>query len=148
MDATGGRGRAFVDLHCHTSASFDSLASPRSVVRAAASRGLTHLAITDHDRIEGALKAREIAAAEGWPLTILIGQEIKTRDGDLIGVFLERPIRSGLGAFGDDRRGPGAGRPRRDPASIRPLPRLLAGGGGMDGLAPLVDWVEATTPGS
>ena len=50
--------RYFVDLHCHTSASFDCLASPASMVKAAASRGLTHLAITDHDRIEGALRAR------------------------------------------------------------------------------------------
>ena len=49
--------KAFVDLHCHTSVSFDSLAKPESVVRAAAKRGLTHLAITDHDRIEGALRA-------------------------------------------------------------------------------------------
>ena len=53
--------RYFVDLHCHTSASFDCLASPESVVKAAASRGLTHLAITDHDRIEGALRARDAA---------------------------------------------------------------------------------------
>jgi len=48
--------RVFIDLHCHTAASFDSLASPASVVRAAASRGLTHLAITDHGTIDGALR--------------------------------------------------------------------------------------------
>ena len=57
--------RAFVDLHCHTSASFDSLAGPESVVRAAAARGITHLAITDHDRIEGGRRAR--AAGPGGP---------------------------------------------------------------------------------
>ena len=34
-------GRAFIDLHCHTSASFDSLADPAKVVRAASARGLT-----------------------------------------------------------------------------------------------------------
>ena len=45
-------GRAFIDLHCHTSASFDSLADPAKVVRAAAARGLTHLVVSDHDRIE------------------------------------------------------------------------------------------------
>ena len=60
----GGRTgrRAFADLHTHSRASFDSLASPASLVRTAASRGLTHLAITDHDRIDGALEARAIAA--------------------------------------------------------------------------------------
>ena len=142
MDAAGGRGRAFVDLHSHTSASFDSLASPRSVVRAAASRGLTHLAITDHDRIDGALEAREAATREALPLTVLVGQEIRTRQGDLIGVFLERPIRSGLDAFEaiEDVRAQGGlvGIPH-------PFDRFrssLLGTSEVDELAPLVDWVE------
>jgi len=142
MDAAGGRGRSFVDLHSHTSASFDSLASPRSVVRAAASRGLTHLAITDHDRIDGALEAREVTAREGLSLTILVGQEIRTRQGDLIGVFLERPIRSGLDAVEaiEDVRAQGGlvGIPH-------PFDRFrnsLLGTGEVDELAPLVDWVE------
>jgi predicted metal-dependent phosphoesterase TrpH len=142
MDAAGGRGRAFVDLHSHTSASFDSLASPRAVVRAAASRGLTHLAITDHDRIDGALAAREMATREALPLTVLVGQEIRTRQGDLIGVFLERPIRSGLDAVEaiEDVRAQGGlvGIPH-------PFDRFrssLLGTGEVDELAPLVDWVE------
>ena len=42
--------RAFIDLHCHTSASFDCLSRPADVVKAAAKRGLTHLIVTDHDR--------------------------------------------------------------------------------------------------
>jgi predicted metal-dependent phosphoesterase TrpH len=82
----------FLDLHCHTSASFDCLASPESQVRAAAARGLTHLAITDHDRIDGALRARD-AAPDG--LTVLIGEEIKTADGDLVAVFLEQAVAPG-----------------------------------------------------
>jgi predicted metal-dependent phosphoesterase TrpH len=85
--------RAFVDLHCHTNASFDCLSSPKAVVRAAAERGLTHLAITDHDRIDGALAARELAPAG---LTVIVGEEVKTRDGDLICLFLERAIPPGL----------------------------------------------------
>ncbi len=84
--------RAFVDLHCHTSASFDCLARPESVVRAAASRGITHLAITDHDTIDGALMARD-AAPEG--LTVIVGEEVKTSDGDLIALFLERAVAPG-----------------------------------------------------
>ncbi len=82
----------FLDLHCHTSASFDCLSSPEAQVRAAATRGLTHLAITDHDRIDGALRARD-AAPDG--LTVLIGEEIKTADGDLVAVFLERAVAPG-----------------------------------------------------
>ena len=57
------QGRAIVDLHCHTSASFDSLSDPIAVVRAAAARGITHLAITDHDRVDGAQRAREVSTA-------------------------------------------------------------------------------------
>ncbi|HJP89532.1 MAG TPA: PHP domain-containing protein [Candidatus Limnocylindrales bacterium] len=93
--------RAFVDLHCHTSASFDSLASPASVVRAAAARGLTHLAITDHDRIDGALEAEAFLASdagrEAAPgLSLIVGQEIRTSSGDLIGVFMHEAVPPGL----------------------------------------------------
>jgi predicted metal-dependent phosphoesterase TrpH len=83
----------FIDLHCHTSASFDSFADPLAVARAAAARGLTHLAITDHGTLEGALRARDGAPAE---LTVLVGEEIRTTLGDLIAVFLERPVPAGL----------------------------------------------------
>jgi hypothetical protein len=96
--------RAFLDLHCHTSASFDSLAAPGAVLRAAAARGITHLAITDHDRIDGAREALEARVAllavpdrrdEALP-AILVGQEIRTTAGDLIGVFLREAVPTGL----------------------------------------------------
>ena len=94
-DLRGGpipTGRVFVDLHCHTNASFDSLSDPRSVARAASTRGLTHLAITDHDRIDAAVALRD-AAPEG--LTIIVGEEVKTADGDLICLFLTRAVPPG-----------------------------------------------------
>ncbi|MDP4943802.1 MAG: PHP domain-containing protein, partial [bacterium Ellin6529] len=71
--------RAVVDLHCHTSASFDSLSDPAAVARTAASRGITHLAITDHDRIDGALRARDTATPG---LTVIVGSEVRTAQGD------------------------------------------------------------------
>lgn len=86
---------AFVDLHCHTRASFDCLSAPAAVVKAASERGLTHLAITDHDRIDGALEARALAPAG---LTVIVGEEVKTADGDLICLFLDRAIPPGLSA--------------------------------------------------
>ncbi len=88
-------GRAFVDLHCHTRGSFDSLSAPKDVMKAAHARGLTHLAITDHDRIDVALEARDLAPPE---LTIIVGEEVKTRDGDLICLFLDRAIPPGMSA--------------------------------------------------
>lgn len=85
--------RSLADLHCHTSASFDSLSKPADVARVAAERGLTHLAITDHDRIDGALGARDAAPAG---LTIIVGQEVRTSTGDLIALYIENPIPPGL----------------------------------------------------
>jgi predicted metal-dependent phosphoesterase TrpH len=132
--------KAFMDLHCHTSVSFDSLAKPESVVRAAAKRGLTHLAITDHDRIEGALRARD-AAPEG--LFIIVGEEVKTADGDLIALFLERavaPGRSARDTIAEVRdQGGLVGIPHpfdRHRGSMLKDPRLEA-------LTPFVDWVES-----
>jgi hypothetical protein len=88
--------RAFIDLHCHTRASFDCLSAPREVVRAATARGLTHLAITDHETIDGALEARDLAREHAPGLTVLVGEEIRTREGDLIALFLERAVPRGL----------------------------------------------------
>lgn len=87
--------RAFIDLHCHTSGSFDCLSDPAAVMRAAAARGLTHLAITDHERIDAALRARD-AAPHG--LTVIVGEEVRTADGDLICLFLEQAVPRGLPA--------------------------------------------------
>ena len=130
----------FVDLHCHTSASFDCLASPESQVQAAAKRGLTHLAITDHDRIDGALRARDAAPAG---LTVIVGEEIKTADGDLIALFLERAVEPGLPARETIEavraQGGLVGIPHpfdQHRGSMLKDPRLEA-------IGPMVDWVEA-----
>ena len=88
-------GRAFVDLHAHSAASFDSLARPAPMVeRAAAARGLTHLAITDHERIDGALRARGLAPARRCRSSS--ARRSGRRDGDLLGLFLERAVPPGL----------------------------------------------------
>ena len=50
-----------VDLHMHTRFSKDSLSRVEDVLAAAMRRGLSAIAITDHDGIEGALEAKEIA---------------------------------------------------------------------------------------
>jgi predicted metal-dependent phosphoesterase TrpH len=137
----GGVRRAFIDLHCHTSASFDSVADPAAVARTAVSRGLTHLAITDHDRIDGALSARAAAPPE---LTIIVGEEVKTTDGDLIAVFLREVVPPGLSAVETiaaiREQGGLVGVPH-------PFDRLRGfgrrSGAQLESIAHLVDWVEA-----
>ena len=134
--------RAFVDLHVHTSASFDSIASPASIVRAATERGLTHLAITDHDGIGGAVAARDIARAAAPELTVIVGQEIKTRDGDIIGVFLERDVPADLPATEAIAEIRSQGGLVGIPHPFDRLRRSLQSEELLGSLAPLVDWVE------
>jgi len=81
--------RSFADLHCHSSASFDSLSSPKDLVKMAVRIGLSHLAITDHERIDGALRARDLAPEH---LLVIVGEEVRTSAGDMLGLFLERPV--------------------------------------------------------
>jgi predicted metal-dependent phosphoesterase TrpH len=131
--------RVFIDLHCHTRASFDSLSPPASVVRVAAQRGLTHLIVTDHDRLDGALEARAAAPPE---LTVIVGQEIRTLAGDLIAAFVTEPIPRGLPAV----EAIAAVRAQGGLVGIpHPFDRFR-GSVGRDAvipsLAPLVDWVE------
>ena len=139
--------RAFLDLHCHTSASFDSLASPASVVRSAAARGITHLAITDHDRIDGALEARERAREIEPGVEVLVGEEIRSRDGDLIAVFLDEAIAPGLSAAETiaavHERGGLVGIPH--PFDGLRGSSTMRGGAATDmgALAAAADWVEA-----
>lgn len=137
--------RAFVDLHCHTSASFDSLASPGAVVRAAAARGVTHLAITDHDKIDGALVARTLAETEAPGLHVIVGQEIRTPAGDLIGVFLQEAIPPGL----EPTEAVAAVHAQGGLVGIaHPFDRFRGSVGkgdatALDALASAVDWIEA-----
>jgi hypothetical protein len=126
-------------LHCHTRASFDSLASPSAVVRAAAARGLTHLVITDHDRIDGALEAR---AAAPEAITVIVGEEIRTLEGDLIAAFIGEPVPPGLPAS----KAIAAVRAQGGLVGIpHPFDRFRGSMGRTEALAvlaPLVDWVE------
>lgn len=79
------------DLHCHTCYSHDSFAALDAVLAQASRRGLTHLAITDHDEIEGALRARD----RNHGLAVIVGSEVSLEGGaHLIGLFLERKITS------------------------------------------------------
>ena len=132
--------RAFADLHTHSKGSFDSLASPKDMIKAAADRGLTHLAITDHDRIDVAQEARGLSQTA---VTVIVGEEVKTRDGDLICLFLETAIPPGLSAMetiaAAREQGGLVGIPHPFDKTRGSLLRDAA----MASLAPHVDWVEA-----
>lgn len=86
------------DLHLHTTYS-DGQPSVSALLDAIASRGdLTVIAITDHDTIAGALQAQRLVSAGDYPFEVVIGEEVSTRDGHIIGLFLERTVPAGLSA--------------------------------------------------
>ena len=134
--------RSFADLHTHSSASFDSLASPASLIRTAAARGLTHLAITDHDRIDAALEARDRAATIAPDLTVIVGEEVRTRDGDLICLFLERSIPPGLAVDEAIAEVRGQGGVVGVPHPFDRFRGSLLRAAAMERLADGVDWIE------
>lgn len=79
-----------VDFHTHSQASSDgslSLEDYRSLL----SSGLDFIAITDHDTIEFAQQARQILGER-----IIIGEEIHTNEGELIGLFLSKAVPAAL----------------------------------------------------
>ncbi|MFL5669213.1 MAG: PHP-associated domain-containing protein [Chloroflexota bacterium] len=132
--------RSFVDLHTHSKGSFDSLASPRDMVKAAVDRGLTHLAITDHDRVDVAQEARALGSSG---LMVIVGEEVKTRDGDLICLFLERAIPPGLSAMETIAAAREQGALVGIPHPFDRMRGSLLRDAAMASLAPHVDWVEA-----
>src|SRR5207302_522614 len=86
------RGRA--DLHMHTTAS-DGWPQPHELVDHARVAGLDVIAVTDHDTIEGALRAADYAAKFS-KLHVVIAEEVSSRNGHIVGLFLERRIRPGM----------------------------------------------------
>jgi predicted metal-dependent phosphoesterase TrpH len=94
MSVHSPAGRA--DLHVHSAWS-DGAQRPDAIVRACAGR-LDVLAITDHDEIQGALEARAFAREHGLAVEVVVGEEISTLNGHLLGLYLEERVPPGLPA--------------------------------------------------
>lgn len=80
------------DFHIHSKYSHDSLMEPRKIVKRAKKVGLSCIAITDHNTISGALEAKQYE--KEYDITVIVGTEILTDIGDLIGLHLSEEIRS------------------------------------------------------
>ncbi|MBC7109840.1 MAG: PHP domain-containing protein [Archaeoglobi archaeon] len=78
------------DLHVHTEYSYDCRSPLRDVLKIAKKRGLSGLAITDHDNLKGALRAMR----EEKELMIIPGVEISTNKGHLLALGVEEEIKS------------------------------------------------------
>lgn len=80
-----------VELHTHTCASKDSLVQPEKLLEHCQKVGIDRVAITDHNEIRGALAAKALA-----PEWVIVGEEIHTSQGELLGYFMTEHIPGGL----------------------------------------------------
>jgi predicted metal-dependent phosphoesterase TrpH len=84
-------GRA--DLHIHTLAS-DGISGLDEILDFVETRTeLDVIAITDHERIDAAVAARVLARERGLGVQVIVGEEVTTLGGHLLGLFLEEPVR-------------------------------------------------------
>jgi predicted metal-dependent phosphoesterase TrpH/glycosyltransferase involved in cell wall biosynthesis len=90
-----GRPWILADLHVHTDASHDCSIPVPALLDHAERIGLGAIAVTDHNVFGGAARAAELA--DGRPLRVIRGEEVKTKDeGEVIGLFLSEPIPRGM----------------------------------------------------
>ena len=80
--------RVKLDMHTHSEFSPDSRTPLKAQAAALKAAGIDVVCATDHNTIEGALRLRELA--EG--VRVIVGEEISSRDGEIIGLFLEQPV--------------------------------------------------------
>jgi len=84
------------DFHIHSCYSFDSNALPKEIVDKAIKEGIDCIAITDHGEIKGAFEAIEYS--KGKPILIIPGIEVKSKEGDILGLNVKEKIPDGLSA--------------------------------------------------
>lgn len=87
------------EFHCHTIYSHDSLVELDTLLKACDERGIDKIAITDHGSMRGAFKAHKMA-----PDRVILGEEIKTPEGEILGYFMTEEIPQGLQAVDVVRR--------------------------------------------
>jgi predicted metal-dependent phosphoesterase TrpH len=91
---SGKTGKA--DLHMHSTYS-DGCATIQQILdHVQHNTDLDVIAITDHDVIEGALRARDLWEKGSYRFDFIVGEEITTKEGHLLGLFIEHRIPSGL----------------------------------------------------
>lgn len=80
-----------IDLHTHSIVSHDGGISFRTYERLLKEKRLDYIAVTDHNSIEG---ARRLAQTLGEK--IIVGEEIKSTEGEITGLFLTEAVSAGL----------------------------------------------------
>ena len=81
-----------VDCHSHTMWSGDATTTPDELLEAVEASGIDVLCITDHSTTNGAFEL-----AEQLPCRVIVGEELRTGPGELMGLFLKERIPFGVG---------------------------------------------------
>ncbi len=84
-----------LDLHCHTTYSPDGTTRIEELLLHARKLGFGGLAVTDHNEIEGALKA--FGLAKDYGLVVVRGIEISSHDGHILAYGISEPVPRDLG---------------------------------------------------
>jgi len=79
-------------MHLHTLYSDGTVGIADLLAHLEMETDLDLVAITDHERIDGALRAREMHAAGDFSFELVVGEEITTRRGHLLALFLEERV--------------------------------------------------------
>lgn len=88
-------GHVRVDMHSHTMFSGDSTTTFDEVAESVAAAGIDVLCITDHNAVEG---AKRLTAALSGVCRVIVGEEVRTHTGEIIGLFLTEKISYGARA--------------------------------------------------
>jgi predicted metal-dependent phosphoesterase TrpH len=87
---SGMLGRA--DLHMHSTYS-DGIGTIQQILHHVEhNTDLDVIALTDHDVVEGALRARDLWAKGSYRFDFIVGEEISTREGHMLALFIEKRI--------------------------------------------------------
>ena len=92
-------GTVRVDMHSHTMWSGDATTTPDELAHAVAEAGLDVLCITDHGTTAGAVRL-----AGELPCRVVVGQELRTGPGEIMGLFLTERLPFGIDALTAARR--------------------------------------------
>ncbi len=79
------------DLHAHTHFSRDAVTSVETFARRYEQAGIDCVAVSDHNNIDGALAVRESAGFQ-----VIVSEEIRSNEGEIIGLFLQESVPKGL----------------------------------------------------
>ena len=82
-----------VDLHMQSMWSGDCTTTPGELAEAVAETGIDVLCLTDHNTVNGAL---ELAASGALGCRVVVGEELRTAAGEMIGLFLTERLPFGL----------------------------------------------------